>query len=70
MNERDQRRRFSRRERTVLFIAFGGKSATGSELDRDWQADHVWPWSRGGCTDLVNAQPLNAGENRRKADRR
>lgn len=66
----DPRRRFSKTERGVLFLASDGVSeVSGLPLGPDWHADHVVPWSKGGPTDLVNAQALTATENLKKGNR-
>jgi hypothetical protein len=65
-----RRRRFNKTERAVLFLANNGHSAvSGEPLGAGWHADHRVPWSKGGKTDLVNAQPLNSAENLKKGDR-
>lgn len=61
------RRRFNLREKIALFLAADGKSeASGERLAEDWEADHVTAWSKGGVTDVINGQALNAQENRSK----
>ncbi|WP_156155765.1 HNH endonuclease [Demequina phytophila] len=46
----------------ALFFAWGRCPATAE------QADHVFPWSKGGPTVVSNGQALCAGHNRRKAN--
>lgn len=53
------RRRFSQSEKAVLFLASGGKcSLCGVALGSGWHGDHMFPWSAGGRTDVVNGQAL------------
>lgn len=64
-----ERRRFNGRERTALFLASDGRCSTcGTELEPGWHADHVWPWSRGGETDVTNGQALCPTCNLEKGD--
>lgn len=59
MDSTPPRRRFTRRERAALFLAADGKCAKcGRVLDNDWHADHTYPFSRGGATDVTNGQAL------------
>lgn len=52
-------RRFGIRERSVLFLASGGRcSVCGRDLGPSWHADHVIPWARGGETDVINGRAL------------
>lgn len=64
------RRRLSKAERTVLYVAADGKSElSGEPLGQDWHADHIIPWSKGGVTDLANSQALTRTENLKKGNR-
>jgi superfamily II DNA or RNA helicase len=56
---RDPRRRFNSAERAALIFTSGGMcEECGAELKPGWHADHVSPHSKGGRTDIVNAQSL------------
>jgi superfamily II DNA or RNA helicase len=55
----DERRRFNAAERAALYLAADGRcTECGAELEPEWHADHVDPYSRGGPTDVVNGQAL------------
>jgi hypothetical protein len=70
MNDRDSRRRFSRRERAALLIFAEGRCThCGAELPLSFHADHLEPWAQGGRTDVVNGQALCETCNLRKGDR-
>ena len=63
----NERRRFSGRERTALYLAAGGYCENcGAELEPGWHADHVHPHSKRGPTDLINGQALCPQCNLRK----
>ena len=55
-----RRRRFDRvGERVAMFLLAGGKcQGCGEPLEKGWHGDHVKPFSKGGETDIVNAQAL------------
>lgn len=60
-------RRFSRRQRTALYLAAGGKcDACEAVLKNGWHADHVEPYCLGGLTDVLNGQALCPSCNLRK----
>ena len=72
-----ERRRFSGREKTALFLAADGRcqctgcgacgaDGCGIALEPGWHADHVEPWSRGGETNVINGQAFCPPCNRRK----
>jgi superfamily II DNA or RNA helicase len=64
---RDPRRRFSRRQRAVLYLVGGGRcQECGVRLARGWHADHVVAHARGGRTDIRNGQALCAVCNLKK----
>lgn len=64
------RRRFNGRERAALFVAAGGACvACGAALPRNWHADHIAPYSRGGATDITNGQALCPACNLAKGSR-
>lgn len=68
--ERDSRRLFSARERVALYLAADGTcSSCGTELPKDFHADHERPHSRGGLTDVLNGQALCPDCNCRKGAR-
>jgi superfamily II DNA or RNA helicase len=55
----DERRRFNAAERAALYLAADGRcTECGAELEPEWHADHVDPYSRGGPTDVINGQAL------------
>lgn len=65
-----QRRRFSARERTALYLAADGRcQECGRELEPGWHADHERPYSRGGSTDVANGQALCPSCNLKKGSR-
>jgi len=52
-------RRFSQRDRRLIFKLAGGRcQGCGDELLPGWHADHETPFSAGGPTDLSNARAL------------
>src|SRR5690606_18351487 len=66
----DARRRFNKRERASLFLAGGGRCENcGRELEAGYHADHIMPHSKGGPTDVINAQALCPKCNQEKGDR-
>ena len=74
MIEREQkvteRRRFSDRERAVLYDAADGCCVEcGSRLESGWHADHDKPWSRDGETDVLNGRALCPPCNLKKGNR-
>lgn len=59
MKEKEEPRRFSGRQRADLYLASGGVCEDcGVELAPGWHADHVYPWSKDGHTDVANGQAL------------
>jgi superfamily II DNA or RNA helicase len=65
-----ERRRFSRREKAVLYLAADGRcESCGVELEPGWHGDHVQPYSRGGKTDVINGQALCPDCNLKKGDK-
>lgn len=61
------RRSFSKTEKVALYLAADGKSEmSGEPLSENWHADHKVPFSKGGVTDVANAQALTATENLKK----
>lgn len=72
---RDPRRRFSGPERGLIFRRAGGRCEHHAWLlgrcsaREHLEADHVHPHSRGGQTNVANAQALCARHNRRKGAR-
>lgn len=59
LKRRDPRRRFSKRQRAILFNRVGGRCQDCSDLLRPgWQADHVIPWAHGGRTEVKNGRAL------------
>lgn len=65
-----ERRRFSGRERTALYLAADGRcESCGVELEPGWHGDHVTPYSRGGRTDVINGQALCPPCNLKKGNR-
>ena len=66
----DERRRFSKRERSVLFdIADGCCMECGDPLEPGWHADHDMPYSRAGETDVINGRALCPPCNLKKGNR-
>src|SRR4029077_14667930 len=67
--DRDKRRRFSKKERSAIFLAADGLSdLSGMPLNEGWHVDHIVPWSKGGMTDVTNAQASTPEENIEKSD--
>ena len=66
---RDGVRLFTRRQRTATYLRANGKcESCGSELESDWQCDHVSEWSDGGVTETYNARALCLDCHRRKTN--
>jgi superfamily II DNA or RNA helicase len=64
------KRRFGARQRRVLAWVAGGRCALcGVRLAKDFHADHVWPYSRGGATVTNNGQALCGPCNLKKGNR-
>jgi len=64
-----QRRLFTRRERRVLYRRADGRcEQCGAAIGRDFHADHVYPFSKGGQTTLDNGQALCRPCNLKKTD--
>lgn len=52
-----KRRNFSHRQKRVLYLlADDVCQICGKPLPRGWHADHVYPHSKGGETDIPNGQ--------------
>lgn len=52
-------RRFSAQQKHAALLAYNGRCAQcGVELQPGWHSDHITAASKGGATDLDNAQPL------------
>lgn len=63
------RRRFNTRERVALYLAADGRcESCGTELQPGWHADHVYPFTAGGLTDVVNGSALCPSCNLQKGD--
>lgn len=63
------RRLFTRRERAALRLVAGNQcEACGTELTGGMHADHKTPFSKGGKTELNNAQALCPQCNLKKSD--
>lgn len=59
----------SKRKRLLLHEKYSGQCANcGTDLPKDWHADHVVPQSKGGDTTLQNMQPLCPSCNLEKSD--
>ena len=59
MEVEDLRTLRSKKLRAALWQSTGGKCAIcGCELDNDWHADHVVPWSKKQETNVHDMQPL------------
>lgn len=53
------RRLFNRSEKSALYRAANGKcTVCGVDLQQGWHGDHIYPYSAGGATDVVNGQAL------------
>jgi superfamily II DNA or RNA helicase len=63
-------RLFNKKQKQVLFIESKGKCCIcKQELSRDWNADHVQPFSKGGETKLSNGQALCKLCNQKKSNK-
>jgi superfamily II DNA or RNA helicase len=64
------RRGFNGRERRILYDTYFGKCALCKcELEVGFHIDHIIPYSKGGKTDLSNAQPLCPLCNQKKSNK-
>lgn len=63
------RRRFAMRERFALLWAAGGRCAECGDKLEAWHADHIFPWARGGATDVANGRACCPRCNQRKGAR-
>lgn len=64
------KRRFNKSERLLLALLADGRcESCGLQLPRDFHADHVKAWSKGGSTTVANGQALCARCNLAKGDR-
>jgi superfamily II DNA or RNA helicase len=64
------KRRFSKNERSALYIASDGHcSLCGELLPIGWHADHIQPFSKGGQTDVTDGQSLCAKCNLSKGNK-
>ena len=69
MERRASRRRFSKRQRTILFNRAEGKCEDCSDqLRPGWQADHIIPWAHGGPTEVKNGRALCPYCNQARSD--
>lgn len=65
-----RRRRFSKTERFVLYLAADGKCTNcGAPLTESFHADHLRPYSKDGETDVINGQALCPKCNQEKSDK-
>ena len=63
-------RRFSAYQKKLLRICSGNKcNHCGKVLKTNFHADHIYPYSKGGKTNLNNGQALCATCNLRKSNR-
>ena len=61
---------FSARQRKILaWVASGQCNWCGAELPKDFHADHIKPFSKGGPTNTNNGQALCVDCNLKKGDR-
>ena len=69
-NRKKGQRYFSGRQKVVLFLQAQGKCLMcGNNLENGWHADHSYPWSKGGQTEIRNGQALCPGCNLTKSDK-
>ncbi len=55
----DDKRAFNNKQKTALYLYADGKcTLCGKELEKDWHADHIQPYSKNGKTDVINGQAL------------
>lgn len=67
---KDPRRFFTQSQRRALYwVSNGYCEECGAELDpKDWHADHLYPHSKGGSTDVINGRALCPKCNNKKGD--
>lgn len=73
MRWRDPQRLFTWEQKKALIQQAGGRCEHKPPLwfrceGRAEQADHIWPWSKGGPTELANGQMLCRAHNRAKSN--
>lgn len=70
LSVKDQNRNFTPEQRAVIYRLGNGVCALcGSPVsEQDFEADHKIPWSKGGVTQISNAQVLCSACNKKKSD--
>ena len=64
------KRFFNKRQKRILFIYSKGKCSNCSAcLSKDFHADHVKPYSKGGQTFIINGQALCSRCNTKKSNK-
>ena len=69
-SEKTRRRKFNTAEKIAAYVLAGGRcQICDAVLDKNWECDHVVPYSAGGDTVIGNSRALCRACNRKKGAR-